>query len=547
MLLCGIVLLFAVPGLRAQRAFPVALHRPAQAALRSKALSARSELPGPKNFAKYISGGKLHLSVEDAIRLALANNTDVHLDRQPIETAHDAVERAHAPFDPSATSSFNDDRYTTPQYTQLGGAPTLSTLTQDASVGYSQTFETGTNVQLGLSANKLSSNSSFNFFNPSVSANFSLNFSQPLLRDRGLFPNRAPIVIAQRNLNEARANFEAEVNNIIQTVVTRYWNVVEARENLQVQKKSLAEAQHSYERDERALKLGALSPLDIYSSQSQMAQLKVVVIQARYALLQAEDNFRNTIGADLSPRIRTLALDLTDKPGPNGPLMTISASDALKKALQNRPEIASVRDALMNDKTSIRLAHNQLLPDLSLTGLFQSNGLGGDEINNAVTPPVIISTGGFGNALDQVFGFGYPVYGMGLRLTLPIRNRAAKANLGDALVARRRDLYSERQIRQTITLDVTNAVDQLEESRLSMQAAKVSYNLAEKNLQAQQRKLELGGGQIQFVLQAQTALAEAEQSVVSSEVGYRLAVTAVEHATGGLLSRFHVQIAGLTH
>ena len=171
--------------------------------------------------------------------------------------------------------------------------------------------------------------------------------------------------------------------------------------------------------------------------------------------------------------------------------------------------------------------------------------LGGDEINTAVTPPVIISPGGFGYALHQVFGFGYPVYGMGFSFSFPIKNRAAEASLGDALVAQRNDLYSDRQVRQIITLDVTNAVHQLEESKLSTEAAKISYNLAQKNLQAEQHKYELGAGQIQFVLQAQTELAQAEQSMVDAQVGYQLAVTAVEHATGGLLDRFHVEIATL--
>jgi outer membrane protein len=539
---CGILLVLAATRLWAQSAFPLLHHMPGQLALQNHS---QASLPAPQGFRRYVVDGKLRLTVEDAIRLALANNTDVQLDRSSIGTAKDAIQRAHSPFDPGVSAGFTATRANSPSFSQLQGAPTLSTLTQQAGLGWSQTFETGTNVQLGLSADKLSTNSTFNFFNPSVDGNFSFNFSQPLLRNRGLFPNRAPIVIAQRNLFEARDNFEAEVNNIIQSVVALYWNVVQARENLAVQQKSLAQAQQSYDRDKHALDLGALSPLDIYSSQSQMAQRRVTVIQAQYALVAAEDNFRNVIGADVDPHIRALDLDLIDSPQPLGAPFSTDIPTALAKALASRPEIASVRERLRNDETSVRLARNQLEPNLSLTGTFQSNGLGGDEINTSVTPPVIISPGGFGDALHQVFGFGFPVYGAGFSLTFPIRNRAAQADLGDALVARRHDLYSERQIHQVITLDVSNAVHQLEESVVAMQAAKNSYDLAEKNLQAQQRKYELGAGQIQFVLQAQTELAQAEQSLVSAQVGYQLSVTAVEHATGGLLDRFNVEIANL--
>jgi outer membrane protein len=539
---CGILLVLAATQLWAQSGFPLLHHMPGQLALREHSQTA---LPAPQGFRGYIVDGKLRLSVEDAIRLALANNTDVQLDRSPIGFAKDAIQRAHSPFDPGVTAGFNATRANSPSYSQLQGAPTVSTLTQQAGLGWNQTFETGTNVQFGLSSDKLSTNSTFNFFNPSVNGNFSFNFSQPLLRNRGLFPNRAPIFIAQRNLSQERDNFEAEVNNIIQSVVALYWNVVQARENLAVQKKSLAQAQQSYDRDKRALDLGALSPLDIYSSQSQMAQRRVTVIQAQYALVQAEDNFRNVIGADVDPHIRALDLNLIDSPQPSGALFSTDISAALAKALASRPEIASVREQLLNDKTSIRLARNQLEPDLSLTGTFQSNGLGGNEINTSVTPPVVISPGGFGDALYQVFGFGYPVYGAGFTLSFPIKNRAAQASLGDALVAQRHDLYSERRVRQVITLDVSNAVHQLEESEVAMQAAKISYDLSDKNLQSQQRKYELGAGQIQFVLQAQTDLAQAEQSLVNAQVGYQLAVTDVEHATGDLLSRFHVEIGNL--
>lgn len=504
-----------------------------------------AQIVAPSGFRDYVANGKLHLSLEDSIRLALANNTDIRLDHTPIETSQDQALRAHGPFDPSLNTGFNATRAAQPAFSQLQGAPTVSSLTQNAQVGVSQKLETGTQLQLSLNSQKVSTNSSFNFFNPSVFSTFNFSFSQPLLRGFGFFPNRAPILIAQRNLNQARDTFEAEVNDVVQSVVNDYWAVVEARENLAVQKKSLAQAQQSYDHDKRSLSLGALPPLDIYRSESQVAQRRVVVIQAQYAVMQAEDQFRHAIGADIDPNIRALDLDLTEKPEPSGTLMSIDIATALKRALSNRPEIESVREQLAVDRDNIRLAHNNLRPDLSLTGSYQSSGLGGNEINTSITPPEVISTGGFGDSLHQVFGFGYPTYEMGFSLTLPIGNRAAKADLGDALASRRHDLYSQRQLHQAITLDVTNSVHRLERTKLTMAAAKISYDLAQKNLQAEQRKYELGAEQIYFVLEAQTELAQAEQTLVDAEVAYQMAVTSVDHATGALLDRYHVEIAGL--
>jgi outer membrane protein TolC len=118
--------------------------------------------------------------------------------------------------------------------------------------------------------------------------------------------------------------------------------------------------------------------------------------------------------------------------------------------------------------------------------------------------------------------------------------------LGNALVSRRGDLYGERQLREQVTLDVSNAVHQLEQAKLSIAAGKEAVDLAKKSMAAEQRKYELGQGTIFLVLEAQTELAAAQQSLLQAEVGYQLAVAGVDHAIGGLLEPYHVQIAELT-
>jgi HAE1 family hydrophobic/amphiphilic exporter-1 len=154
--------------------------------------------------------------------------------------------------------------------------------------------------------------------------------------------------------------------------------------------------------------------------------------------------------------------------------------------------------------------------------------------------------GGFGDSLNQLFGFGFPTYGFTLSLNLPIRNRGAQSDLGDALVSRRRDLYTERLLRERITLEVANAVHLLEQASLTVAASKQALDLAQKNLAAEQRKQQLGSGMSFFVLDAQTELAQVETGLVEAQVGYQLAVAAVDHATGGLLDPYRVSITDLT-
>jgi outer membrane protein len=503
-------------------------------------------LPGPKYMREHVADGKLRLTLQDAVVLTLINNSNVRLQELNIETAKYALLGAHSPFDPFVQGSFNSQGQFSQAFTQLSGAPTLSTLNQNTQLTYNQTLETGTNFQVSFNATKSSSNSSYNFINPYITSFLGFQFTQPLLRNRWLFANRAPLVIARRNLRGSRALFEAQVSGTIQQVVGQYWNVVQARGNLAVAQKSVDAAEATYNHDKRALELGALPPLDIYRSESQVADRRVQVIQGEYSLKQAEDTLRQTLGADADPYFRALDLDLSDSPESDGELRNIDIATALQEASQKRPELEVARESLANDDTSIRLAHNNLLPDLRVGGNYSGNGLGGNQYNIFATPPQLTSTGGLSDSLNQLFGFGYPSWGFSLTLNLPVRNRGGEAALGNALVSRRRDLYTEKQVREQITFDVSNAVHQLEQAKISMAANKEAIDLARKTAAAEQRKYELGTGQIFLVLEAQTELAAAEQSLLQAEVSYRVAVAAVDYATGSLLEPYGVQIAELT-
>jgi len=499
-------------------------------------------LPAPLGLQDHVVNGKLVLSLDDSVRLALANNTDVRIDHSQIDFALDNLHRAYSPFDPLASSSFADSRAKSPTTSQLQGATVLNNLTQTTQMSYQQTFQTGTNFQAAFSNSKFSTNDSFSTVNPSLATALQFTITQPLLRSFGLFPNRAPILIAQRNLKQARANFSAEVSNVILQIVGDYWSVILARENLAVQRKSLDEAEKSYEHDKKALSLGALPPLDIYRSESQVASRRVGVIQAEYSLKQSADQLRRDISADLDPAIRVLDLELTDQPAPLGELPGTDIPTALARALANRPEFEATRQQLASDDLNIRLAHNNLKPDLELSGFYSGNGIAGNQFNINVTPPQLIASTGLKDSLSQVFHFTYPAYGATLTLNLPIKRHGAEANLADALASRRQDQYFERRTTQTISLEVTNAVHSLEQAKISMEAAKVAADLARDTLHADERKYELGVEQIFFVLDAQTQLAQAELNLIQAQINFQLAVAQLDHSTGDLLDHHHVQI-----
>jgi outer membrane protein len=507
------------------------------------------KLSPPAHVRDYIIDGKLHLRLQDAVLLALENNSSIRIEETQVEAQKFSLLGAYKPFDPLIQSSGNINRYSFSGVSQLQGVgetnAALNTLSQTVQGSYTQTFTTGTNIFAGFSSNRSSTNNSFYFLNPYVNSTLTLQFTQPLLRGAGRFANTAPLVIARRALQQSRASFEAQVNDAILQVVTEYWTVVQARGSFDVEQRSLALAESSYQHDKRALELGALPPLDIYRSQSEVAARRLQAIQSEYVLKQAQEAFRLTIGVDQDPALAALELDLVEKPEPQGEIENVDPAEILRKALIARPEIAAANEALANDETSIRLAHNGLKPDLSLTGFYQTNGIGGNQYD--LNTGKLISQGGLGASFSQMFGFGFPGYGGTLTLNLPIRNRAAKANLGTALVARRHDLYSAQATREEIVRQVQDSVHLLEEAKLTLAAGKESLELARKSLAADQRKYELGAETNFFVLDSQTKLAQSELSLLQTQINYQIARATVDRATGSLLEPYHVQIDELSN
>lgn len=502
-----------------------------------------TQLAGPQSLDEYIANGKLRLNLQDSIRLMLLNNTEVRVSQAQLDQSSFGIARAYSSFDPVVTASFTPQRSTQPTTSSLQGARTLSQLQQQTNFAYNQLFQTGTSYAISFSTSRATTNSSFALFNPSFTSGATFTVGQHLLRGRGYLVNHGPIVIAQRNVKQSRANFEAQLNDSILSVINQYWSLVQAEKNLAVVQDSLHLAEESYKHDKRALELGALSPLDIYRSEATVAQRRLQVIQAEYAVKPLEDQFRRTIGADLDTRAGALDFDLTENAEVTGELATQDIATAIEMAMSKRPELEVVKQQLANDDTSVYIAHNNLQPDLSLAGNYTSNGIGGNVIDTSGSAPVVVSRGGLLDALDQVGGFGFPTYSVGLNLRLPIKNHQAEADLGSALVSKRSDLYVLRSRQQAISQEVRNAVHQLEVSKLSLTAAAEALDLAKKSLAADQRKYELGAETIFFVLDAQNTVQQAQQSYVQAQVGYQLALAALDHATGDLLEHNRVLIS----
>ncbi len=498
----------------------------------------RVELQSPARLQEFVVGGKLELSLRSYLELVMANNTDIAIQRLTIDVAQNAITRAFAVFDPLATASFTDTKQRTPSGNQLTGTATLVQLSQPSNFTYTQLLPTGLQYQAAFTAQKLSTNSGYYDYNPSINASLSLTITQPLIKNRGSYVNRLPVMVASSRLRKTEFDFRTSLLQLVSLAENAYWDVILARENLRVAESARDLAEQALKRSQRELELGALSPLDIYNPQQQFASSKIGVSQAQYFLKETEDALRRQIGADLDPQIRTLPLELTETVSPDVQAPAIDTEKEVAKALSMRPDLKSARQDLDIDNLGIRTARNELLPDLEFTAGYTTQGLGGifyPTTTDPGLPPPVAVPGGLGDALSQMFGFGYPVYFAGLTLRLPVRNRAASADMADALVSKKRDSLNVRSVEQQVRLDVLTAVNQVESSRDAMRLSVVARDFSKKYLEAEQKKYELGNSTVFFVLQAQGALVSAESSVVQNAVSYRRNLMNLLRRTGDLL------------
>jgi outer membrane protein len=497
------------------------------------------ELGPPLQLENYVVDSKLELSVKSYLNLVMANNPNVSIQRLNVAISDDAITRGLSIFDPLATASFSATRTLTGTTSAVNGAATLNSLSQPLNLSVQQLLPTGAIYTVSYSDFKSSTNSAFATINPAYSSGLIFSFSQPLLRGRGSFITKLPITIARSRLKAAQYTFEDQLIQIVLGAEQQYWSVVGARENVRVAQEGLKLADTALTRAKRELELGASSPLDIFQPEQSYANAQLALTQARYSLEQNENALRMQMGADLDPKYRSMPIVLTEQVAPP-PAAAMDKEKLVEQAFRNRQDLKSTRQSLEVDDLSIRQANDNLRPNLSLTGQYGSSGTGGPQyvqqnVFAGGSGVVTVIPGGVTDALSQLFGFSLPTYGFGLTLSLPLKNRAAAANLADATVSKKLDAFRLRSAEQGVRLQVLNAITNLDNSRASVDLARTARDLAQKRVDAEQKKYELGIDTIFFLLTAETDLTTAESQLVNQTINYRLSELALLRALGTLL------------
>ena len=485
------------------------------------------------------SSERIRLTLADAVHLALGSDA-VRVYRLSHRSAlhQESAARGRA-YDPVVSSNVSSNDATGPAGARIDSVDILTSRRDVASLRIEQRLPTGTRTEVTFAGDRESSNSLNSSFNPKFSSALQLSVTQPLLRNRTGLLQRGPILAASQATDESRAVLEANLASAVELTVRRYWDAVLAGERLAVQRKALELTETTHHKNRRMLELGAIAPLEIHRSESDVATRKLDVLSAEFERRRREDELRRGLGLDADPATAEAPLELLDRPEiADGPAPV--PAETIAQALRARPDLLSLRHQLGADETSVRLAREDARPSLDLRAAYTARGVAGTQFEGGV----VRTQTNLGNAFDQSLERRFPTWDVSLNFVMPVRNRAARAAVASAQTAWDSRRLQMAEMERQVALEVRSALDQVEHARQAIALATLARESAGKTLQAEQRKYELGTTELFLVLDAQTRVAQSELALLSAKVGYQMATTRLDLVTGRLLERHDVKLQG---
>lgn len=572
-----------------------------------------------------IKDGKIMLSINDAVALALENNLDIVLARYNLNIADTDLMRAKAgsnilgvntgivqntpgggvgglsgtvgsgtggtstaaggvgtgtnglvsstlgigspitSFDPIITSTLQMDRdfvESSSIFTQVPNG-VANTNTGTANFSYLQGFHSGTNLTVGFNNTHITSNNKTTTYTPALSSNLQVRVTQNLLQGFGFLPNTRFIRIAKNNREISDVAFRLQVITTVDQIENLYWNLVFAFENVRVQQEALAFAQRTLADNKKQVQFGTLPPIQVVSAESTVSTDQQNVILAQTNLELQELLMKNALSRNLEDPILAGAevIPTSTMQLPTQEPVT-PTQELIQDGLAHRAELAQSRIDLNSRQINNKAVRNAMLPTLDLYAYYGGSGIGGD-VNPQV--PVCGTSGASANfcfnpvaaappfrsgkpvsyagTLDQLVTSVAPDKGVGLTLSIPIRNRTAVADQVRAELEYRQAQVRLQQLENQVRIEVRNAQFDVQQNRAAVDAAQTAVNFQRQTLDADQKKLAVGVGTSTALLQDQAALTSAESNLVSAMAAYEKAEVELDRATGLLLERSGIVMA----
>jgi outer membrane protein len=529
---------------------------------------------------QFVKEGNLVLSLDEAIELALQNNQDISVQRWVTYQSDAAVLSAKAgpvlptptgtfvSFDPTITVTAGWERASTPvgnPFTSGTGQSSTFTLNQQftvANFGYSQAFPTGTAYSVSLNNTRSSANSPGNIFQPQVTSVMTVGVNQPLLSGFGFTPNLRFLRVARNNRKVAQLAFEQQVITSVVAVMNQYYELVFAQQDVEVKKKTLALNEKLLSDNKRQVEIGTLAPIEVTRAAAQVASAEGDLINSQTLALQDETLLKNLIFRDvMDPHVSQLSIVATDKPDENMAVPDIPMEKAVAEATATRPDVKQAVVNLDSSKIVVKATHNQLLPSLSVSAEYLTQGLSGNQCvegTGATTmtcspppPPVPaggrIVSGGLYNALAQTFQSNFPTYEAFFNLSIPLRNRFNQAADINAKLQERQQEAALQRTRNTVAVDVRNALILLAQGKAAVETNIKARILAEQTLDAEQKKFLLGASSTFVVVQTERDLATARSAEVRAMANLAEAKVNFDRALGRTLQVNRIDVADAQH
>ncbi len=488
-----------------------------------------------------VEGDQIHLTLEEAVELALSRNLNLRTQRYSRQQASLGIQEATGIYDFNLLADLFTSKVENPAASNLDGADVQIQERSSLTVGGSQLVPTGGVFGVSIPNGRFETNSSFSLLNPSFDSGLDLSFTQPLMRGLGRAATEYGIEVARVSSDISQQQFVFEVISTIQNVENSYWNLVAARYALVVAEDSLKLADELHSNNKVRVDVGTLAPLELVQSEAQIATRQEAIIRARGVVGDAEDLLFFYLNVDQGEAwSKTIVPDteaIIDHP-------QVDLAEAIRTALATRPEIITQQLRIQSATLDQTFLAQDAKPRLDLRATYGVSGLGGDVvIRNPDGSVASTIPGGWDDAFEQVTGADFPGWSVGLELGIPIQNRSARARkvIADLAVEAGKD--SAKQLELRVTTEVRAAVRGLETSREQLESAKVSTRLGEKNLDAERKKYDNGLSTSYQILQVQDDLTAARYRQVAAVTGYRKSLVEYNRATGSLLASSNVTIA----
>jgi outer membrane protein len=492
-----------------------------------------------------ITGPQLHISAADAVRMALENNLGIEAARLSPEVQTFALAQTRAAYAPTLFSNARKSSSTSaPSDFFSAGATGVNTsegFRTDAGVAQNLRWGGG-RYQASFDGGRTTSNNPMAPFNPNITSNLNLSFTQPLLRNFAIDATRQSLLTGQKQQEIVDVQLEQQIAQTTRAVREAYLNLVSAISQLEVDRESLALSQQLLRNNEVRLEAGVMAPIDIVEAQAEVASREEAVIVAETRIRQVEDVLRTQILDPAQPDFWTVRIIPSEQPQLTSEAVDVDAAIAM--ALRNRTDLLAARKRLEQTDIGIRYARNQRLPDVNAIVNYGVAGVAGTQFEYDRTAqefplPVLRETQrSFTDALRDVIGNDFKTWSLQLQISYPIGTSAADAAVAQNRVQRQQNVTELQQLELNIVRQVREAGRNVETSLQRVNATRRARKLSQQRFEAEEKRMSVGLSTTFQLFQAQRDLSTARLRELTAVIDYNRALLQFETVqrapTGGL-------------